>query len=112
MLKGQRTFSLPYAEASLFACLYAKRLFSLSFRPSDVMLFNMTHGLHHPEIDAQERIEELAALLACGLLRLRLRLARQSSALSRCSGESSLDGSPDQSMHVAPEHEGLQHDMA
>lgn len=40
----------------------------------------------------EERLRELAALLACGLIRLQ---ARQSSSLSADRGESSVDFPPD-----------------
>jgi hypothetical protein len=45
---------------------------------------------------AAERLDEIADILAAGLIRLR---ARKSSSLSRHRGESSLDFSPDQSGH-------------
>jgi hypothetical protein len=44
-----------------------------------------------------ERLDEIADILAAGLIRLR---ARKSSALSRDRGESSLDFSLDQRGHV------------
>jgi hypothetical protein len=47
---------------------------------------------------AAERLDEIADLLAAGLMRLR---ARKSSALSRDRGDSSLDFSPDQRGHVS-----------
>jgi hypothetical protein len=45
-----------------------------------------------------ERLDEIAALLAAGLMRLR---ARKSSPLSRHDGESSLDFSADQRGHAS-----------
>jgi hypothetical protein len=45
---------------------------------------------------AAERLDEIADILAAGLIRLS---ARKSSALSCDHGESSLDFSPDQSGH-------------
>ena len=45
---------------------------------------------------AEERLDEIADILAAGLIRLR---ARKSTLLSRDRGESSLDFSPDQSGH-------------
>jgi len=48
-------------------------------------------------ITAAERLDEIAYILAAGLIRLR---ARKSTPLSRDRGESSLDFSPDQSGHV------------
>jgi hypothetical protein len=45
---------------------------------------------------AAERLDEIADILAVGLVRLR---ARKSTPLSRDHGESSLDFSPDQSGH-------------
>jgi hypothetical protein len=54
---------------------------------------------------AAERLDEIADILAMGLMRLR---ARKSSPLSRDRGESSLDFSPGQSGHARPrEREGL-----
>jgi hypothetical protein len=54
---------------------------------------------------AAERLDEIAEILATGLIRLR---ARKSSPLSRDGGESSLDFSPDQRGHAcAREREGL-----
>lgn len=47
---------------------------------------------------AAERVDEIADILAAGLIRLR---ARKSTPLSRDRGESSLDFSPDRSGHVA-----------
>jgi hypothetical protein len=47
----------------------------------------------------QERLSELAELLALGLVRLK---TRQSSSLSREDGEGSLDFSPDRSGHADP----------
>jgi hypothetical protein len=48
-------------------------------------------------MSAAERLDEIADILAAGLIRLS---ARKSSALSRDRGESSLDFSPDQSGHA------------
>jgi hypothetical protein len=53
--------------------------------------------LHPDRLSADERIAEIAEILAMGLMRLR---ARKSSHLSRDSGESLLDFSPDQRGHV------------
>ena len=47
-------------------------------------------------MSAAERLDEIADILAAGLIRLR---ARKSSGLSRDGGESSLDFSPDQRGH-------------
>ena len=53
---------------------------------------------------AAERLDEIADILAAGLMRLR---ARKSSPLSHDPGESSLDFSPDQRGHADPrEREG------
>ena len=49
-------------------------------------------------MSAAERLDEIADILAAGLIRLR---ARKSSPLSRDHGESSLDFSPDQRGHVS-----------
>ena len=46
---------------------------------------------------AAERLDEIAEILAAGLIRLR---ARKSSQISADRGESSLDFSPDQSGHM------------
>jgi hypothetical protein len=46
---------------------------------------------------AAERLDEIADILAAGLMRLR---ARKSSPLSRDPGESSIDFSPDQRGHA------------
>ncbi len=48
-------------------------------------------------LSAAERLDEIAYILAAGLMRLR---ARQSSHLSRHDGESSLDCSATQSGHA------------
>jgi hypothetical protein len=48
-------------------------------------------------MSAAERLDEIADILAAGLMRLR---ARKSSALSDHRGESSLDYSPDQRGHA------------
>jgi hypothetical protein len=52
--------------------------------------------LHPNRMPAAERLDEIADILAAGLIRLR---ARKSSALSADYRESSLDFSPDQSGH-------------
>ena len=54
-------------------------------------------------MSAAERLDEIADILAAGLIRLR---ARKSSRLSRDRGESSLDFSPDQSGHVVVQELG------
>jgi hypothetical protein len=66
----------------------------------------MTYGLADPQLSTEDRLAEVAELLATGLLRLRLRRSGQSSALSRDGGESSLDRSPDRSMHADPQRRG------
>ncbi len=48
-------------------------------------------------LNASERLNEIAEILAAGLMRLR---ARQSTVLSRDSGESSLDCAGHQSSHA------------
>jgi hypothetical protein len=63
------------------------------------------NALNPNQLTAAERLEEIADLLAAGLMRLRL---RQSSALSPDSGEGSLDFSPDQSSHALPKEHGTQ----
>jgi hypothetical protein len=50
-----------------------------------------------PGMTAPERLDEIADILAGGLMRLR---ARKSSPLSGDGGESSLDYSPDQRGHA------------
>jgi hypothetical protein len=56
----------------------------------------VTNALHPNRMTAAERLDEIADILAVGLIRLR---ARKSSRLSRDRGESSLDFSPEQSGH-------------
>jgi hypothetical protein len=64
----------------------------------------MTNGPDPDDLSAAERLDEIAGILAAGLMRLR---ARQSSHLSRHDGESSLDCSATQSGHAeAPEAHG------
>jgi hypothetical protein len=57
----------------------------------------MYNALDPRRLSAAERLDEIAEILASGLMRLR---ARKSSALSRDSGESSLDFSADQRGHA------------
>jgi hypothetical protein len=59
----------------------------------------MTNPIRLGVIPAGERIAEIGALLALGLIRL---MARQSSELSAKAGESSLDCVADQSGHFEP----------
>ena len=54
--------------------------------------------LHPRHMTAAERLDEIADILAAGLIRLS---ARKSSGLSAHHGESSLDFSPDQRGHVS-----------
>ena len=54
--------------------------------------------LHPRHMTVAERLNEIADILAAGLIRLR---ARKSSQISADHGESSLDFSPDQSGHVS-----------
>jgi hypothetical protein len=55
--------------------------------------------LNEPDIEASERLIELAEILAAGLMRLQ---ARKSSGLSGQSGENSLHYVGPQSGHAAP----------
>jgi hypothetical protein len=55
--------------------------------------------LKEPDIEASERLGEVAEILALGLQRL---IARQSSELSADSGESSLHYDASQSGHAKP----------
>ena len=65
----------------------------------------MYNALDPRRLSVAERLDEIAELLAAGLLRLR---ARKSSPLSHDPGESSLDFSPYQRGHARPrEPEGL-----
>ena len=65
----------------------------------------MHNAIRPDRLSAAERLDEIADILAAGLMRLR---AQKSSPLSRDRGESSLDFSPDQRGHARPrEHEGL-----
>jgi hypothetical protein len=58
----------------------------------------MGNGIDPGCLSAAERLDEIADILAAGVIRLR---ARKSSGLSRDGGESSLDFSPDQRGHVS-----------
>jgi hypothetical protein len=65
----------------------------------------MSNALDPRRLSAAERLDEIADILAAGLMRLR---ARKSSPLSHDPGESSFDLSPDQRVHARPrEREGL-----
>jgi hypothetical protein len=65
----------------------------------------MSNPLRPDLMTPAERLDEIADILAAGLMRLR---ARKSSSLSRDPGESSLDFSPGQRGHAQPrEREGL-----
>jgi hypothetical protein len=57
---------------------------------------DIPNPLHPRHMTAAERLDEIADILAVGLIRLR---ARKSIPLSRDRGESSLDFSPEQSGH-------------
>ena len=57
----------------------------------------MYNALDPRRLSAAERLDEIAEILAAGLMRLR---ARKSSHLSRDHGESSLDFSPDERGHA------------
>ncbi len=57
------------------------------------------NALHPSHMSAAERLDEIAEILATGLMRLR---ARQSSPLSGSIGESSLDCAAHQSGHPGP----------
>ena len=59
----------------------------------------MTNGTHPEQLSAIERLDEIAEILAVGLMRL---WARKSSALSADRGESSLDWAARQSGHADP----------
>ncbi len=58
----------------------------------------MTNALKPGHMTPDERLDELAAILAVGLMRLQ---ARQSSHLSAVPGDSYLDLVPTQSGHVS-----------
>jgi hypothetical protein len=58
---------------------------------------SMTNGTNPDHLTAQERLTEIAEILAAGLRRL---LARKSSALSADPGESSVDCVASQSGHA------------
>lgn len=57
----------------------------------------MTNALHPDRMSAPERLDEIAEILAAGLMRLR---ARKSSPLSAPGGESSLDCAGHQRSHA------------
>ena len=65
----------------------------------------MCNALDPRRMSAAERLDEIAEILAAGLMRLR---ARKSSPLSRDRGESSLDYSPDRSGHAPAREPGVQ----
>jgi hypothetical protein len=67
----------------------------------------MYNAIDPRRLSAAERLDEIAEILAAGLMRLR---ARKSSPLSRDPGESSLDFSPDQSGHARPREREGSHD--
>jgi hypothetical protein len=74
--------------------------FSCSSRLSDINVARMLAGpnpLHPDRMTAAERLDEVAAILAVGLVRL---VTSKSSELSADPGESSLHFSPDQSGHA------------
>lgn len=56
----------------------------------------MTNALHPDRMSAAERLDEIAEILAAGLMRLQ---ARKSSPLSPTGGESLLDCAAHQSSH-------------
>jgi hypothetical protein len=63
------------------------------------------NALNPDRLTPAERLDEIADILAAGLMRLR---ARKSSQISGDPGESSLDFSPDQRSHARPrERKGL-----
>jgi hypothetical protein len=57
----------------------------------------MSNALHPDAMSAQERLDEIAEILATGLMRLH---ARKSSPLSAAGGESLLDCAAHQSSHA------------
>ena len=59
---------------------------------------DIPNPLHPRHMTAAERLDEIADILAAGLIRLR---ARKSSPISDDRRESSLDFSPDRSGHVS-----------
>jgi len=61
------------------------------------------NAINPNQLTAAERLDEIADLLAAGLMRLRV---RQSSTLSPDTGESSLDFSVDQRGHARPRQHG------
>jgi hypothetical protein len=65
----------------------------------------MYNAIDPRHLSTAERLDEIADVLAAGLMRLR---ARKSSQISGDPGESSLDFSPEQRGHARPrEPEGL-----
>jgi hypothetical protein len=60
----------------------------------------MPNGIDPSRLCAAERLDELAEILATGLMRLK---ARKSSSLSAHGGESSLDYPSEQSSHANPQ---------
>jgi hypothetical protein len=66
----------------------------------------MTNAIAPERMTAAERIAEIAEILAAGLMRLR---ARQSTCLSRHTGDGSLDCAGPQSGHAKSEVNGEWH---
>ena len=91
-MRQLRSASKLYAAFTLWPRQPDKRLFLLYFLVEQ--RHSRTMKAHGPLIPPNDRIAEIAEILALGLQRLR---ARKSSELSHALGESSLDFPPAQS---------------
>jgi hypothetical protein len=70
-----------------------------------MMISNKTSAVPVEHLSAAERLDEIANIVALGLMRLR---ARQSSPQSADSGDCSLDSAADQSGHANVLNGGLE----
>jgi hypothetical protein len=74
-------------------------------RAASLMVTMVMNAINPNQLTPAERLDEIADLLAAGLMRLR---ARKSSTLSNDRGESSLDCFGYQSGHARPREHGAQ----
>jgi hypothetical protein len=102
-LKRSFPISLKFDWALLFAPGYPQHFISLYFRSSGVIprtisgWIAMTNAVRAEHLSTEERLDEIAEILALGFMRLK---ARKSSGLFAGSGESSLDCAAHQSGHA------------
>jgi hypothetical protein len=102
-LKSTRCFSLGFDALLSLSHVYSKYLFLLyllflrGHQSSSHGVESMTNGIKPAHLSADERLDEIADLLAAGLMRLK---SRQSTPLSPDGGDSSLDCAAHQSSHA------------